>query len=172
MSLTSTCAKPPPKKSLIVGVAEMVVSNDPNTDLVTYSLGSCIGVAVYDPIKQIGGLLHVMLPDSNLHPAKAALWPSMFVDTGVSRLFHDLYNLGADRDSLVIKAAGGAQFFDTAGVFNIGERNQQALLELLTRNGFSLQASDLGGIASRTLRLELGTGRVQIQTPGVNIYSL
>ncbi len=150
----------------------MVVSDDPNTDLVTYSLGSCIGITVYDPAKKIGGLLHVMLPDSDMHSAKAAIWPSMFVNSGVTGLFHSLYNLGADRNSLVIKAAGGAQFFDTAGVFNIGERNQQALLELLARNGFSLQASDLGGIASRTLRLELGTGLVHIQTPGIDPYSL
>jgi chemotaxis protein CheD len=150
----------------------MVVSNDPSADLVTYSLGSCIGVTLYDPDKMIGGLLHVMLPDSKIHPAKAAIWPSMFVDTGLPRLFHGLYNLGADRDRLVVKAAGGAQFLDTAGVFNIGMRNQQALLELLDRNGFSLQASDLGGISSRTLRLDLGTGDVQIQTPGINPYSL
>jgi len=163
---------PQPKQALVVGVAEMVVSDDPGVDLVTYSLGSCIGITVYDPVQKIGGLLHVMLPDSSLHPAKAALWPSMFVDTGVPCLFHSLYNLGADRDRLEIKAVGGAQFLDAARVFNIGERNQQALLELLARNGFSLQASDLGGISSRTLHLQLGTGLVQIQTPGVDPYSL
>jgi chemotaxis protein CheD len=172
MQLTATRTIPPPKKSLIVGVAEMQISNDPGADLVTYSLGSCIGIAVYDPDKKIGGLLHVMLPDSNIHQAKAALWPSMFVNTGVPRLFHALYNLGADRSRLVISAAGGAQFLDTAEVFNIGARNQQALLQLLARNGFSLQASDLGGVSSRTLRLDLNTGRVQIQTPGVTPYYL
>lgn len=150
----------------------MVVSNDASADLVTYSLGSCVGVALYEPDKKIGGLLHVMLPDSNIHPAKAAAWPSMFVDTGVPRLFHGLYDLGADRNRLIVTAAGGAQFLDTAGVFNIGMRNQQAFVELLARNGFTLQASDFGGVSSRTLRLDLGTGRVQIHTPGIEPYFL
>jgi chemotaxis protein CheD len=163
---------PQPKKSLIAGVADMVVSSDPGADLVTYSLGSCLGVVLYDPLKKIGGLLHVMLPDSSIHPAKAADWPSMFMDTGVPRLFHSLYHLGADRSRLIVKAAGGAQFLDTAKVFNIGARNQQALLALLDRNGFALQAGDFGGVSSRTLRLDLGTGKVQIQTPGIEPYLL
>lgn len=150
----------------------MVVSNDPGADLCTYALGSCIGVAVYDPGQKIGGLLHVMLPDSSIHPAKAAARPSMFVDTGVPGLFHSLYNLGAERERLIIMAAGGAQFLDTAGIFNIGERNQQTLLELLDRNGFTLQAGALGGVSCRTLRLNLDTGDVQIQTPGADPYFL
>jgi chemotaxis protein CheD len=172
MALTNKWVIPPPKKALVVGVADMVVSNDPSAELVTYSLGSCLGITVYDPAKRIGGLLHVMLPTSTIDSSKAANSPSMFVDTGVPRLFHALYNLGANRSHLVIKAAGGAQFLDPAGVFNIGERNQKALLELLARNGLGLHACDLGGTSSRTIRLALETGGLQIQSPGANPYSL
>jgi len=156
----------------VVGVADMVVSNDPTADLVTYSLGSCIGIALYDPVKKIGGLLHVMLPSSSINPAKASESPYMFVDTGVPRLFHAMYNLGAERARLIMKAAGGAQFLDAAGVFNIGGRNQKALLEILAQKSFPMHAQSLGGICSRTLRMSLDTGKVQITSPGTSTYSL
>ena len=84
----------PPRKTLVVGVADMVVSNDSSAEIVTYSLGSCLGVTIYDPVKKIGGLLHLMLPDSKIDAAKAASMPYMFVDTGLPRLFHAAYNLG------------------------------------------------------------------------------
>jgi chemotaxis protein CheD len=161
---------PAPKKSLVAGVADMVVSNDPGADLVTYSLGSCLGITVYDPAAKIGGLLHIMLPDSSIDPAKAATAPLMFVDTGVPRLFHAVTNLGAQRGRLVIKVAGGAQFLDPGGIFNIGERNQRALTELLARNGYRIHASEVGGVSSRTVRLELTTGKIAIRCPGVNPY--
>jgi len=150
----------------------MVASNDPNAELVTHSLGSCLGIVLYEPEKRVGGLLHVMLPDSKIAPAKALSAPFMFVDTGLPRLFHTIYNLGADRAKLIVKAAGGAQFMDPGGVFNIGERNQRSLIHLLARNGFSLHARDLGGVSSRTVRLDMGTGRVAIHCPGVQPYYL
>ena len=111
----------PPRKTLVVGVADMVASNDSSAEIVTYSLGSCLGITIYDPVKKIGGLLHVMLPDSKIDSAKAVTAPLMFVDTGVPRLFQAVYNLGADRSRLVVKVAGGAQLLDQAGMFNIGE---------------------------------------------------
>lgn len=162
----------PPRKAVVVGVADMVVSNDPSADLVTYSLGSCLGITVYDPMKKIGGLLHVMLPDSTIDSAKAAAAPYMFVDTGVPKLFRAAYNLGADRSRLVIKVAGGAQLLDPKGVFNIGERNMANLSNLLARNGLTIQAKDVGGMASRTLRLNITTGAVSVKSPSIESYSL
>jgi len=162
----------PPKKALVVGVADMVASNDAGAELVTYSLGSCLGIVAYEPAKQIGGLLHVMLPDSRIDPLTAATSPFMFVDTGVPRLFHALYSLGADRSKVIVKAAGGAQFLDPGGIFNIGERNQKALVQLLGRNGFQLHAQDLGGVSSRTIRLDMATGKLTVQSPGVRPYEL
>lgn len=163
---------PPPRKTLVVGVADMVASNDPGVEVVTYSLGSCLGIIVYEPERRVGGLLHVMLPDSNIDPVKATGTPHMFVDTGLPRLFRAVYNLGADRSKVIIKAAGGAQFLDPGGVFNIGERNQAALIQLLGRNGFQLQARDLGGVCSRTVRLDMASGTVTIQSPGTRSYEL
>lgn len=161
-----------PRTTLVVGVADMVVSNDSNAEIVTYSLGSCLGLTVFDPVKKIGGLLHLMLPDSKIDPAKGASMPFMFVDTGVPRLFHAAYNLGADRSRLVVKVAGGAQLLDQQGIFNIGHRNFTALKNLLAQNGLSLHAADVGGLTSRTLRLDLSNGSVTLKSPGENPYPL
>src|SRR5437868_7492946 len=92
---------PPPRKTLVVGVADMAVSNDPSAELITYSLGSCLGISVYDPVKKIGGLLHIMLPDSTIDALKAESQPFMFVDTGVPKLFQSLFSLGAERSRIV-----------------------------------------------------------------------
>ena len=162
----------PPRKTLVVGVADMVVSNDGSAEIVTYSLGSCLGISVYDPVKKIGGLLHIMLPDSKIDPVKANTAPFMFVDTGVPRLFHAAYNLGAERSRLLIKVAGGAQLLDQQGVFNIGARNYDALIKLLGQNGLKPHAVDVGGLSSRTVRLDLTNGNVSVKTPGENVYLL
>jgi len=163
---------PPPRKTLVVGVADMVVSNDSSAELITYSLGSCLGITVYDPLKKIGGLLHIMLPDSTIDALKAQTHPFMFVDTGVPKLFQSLFNLGAERHRLIAKVAGGAQLMDQQGIFNIGERNYKAFSAMLARNNILIQGMDVGGLSSRTLRMDLTTGKVTIKTPGNNLYFL
>ena len=157
---------PQPKKKFIVGIADMIASNNAEADIVTYSLGSCLGVSIYDPHSKVGGLLHLMLPTSTIDPVKAVSHPYMFVDTGVPRLFQAVYGLGGDRARLIVKAVGGAQFLDDERVFNIGQRNVIALTEILRRNGFGFHARDFGGRSSRTVRLDLTTGHLFIHTPG------
>lgn len=162
----------PPRKALVVGVADMVASNDAGAELVTYSLGSCLGITIYDAVKKVGGLLHLMLPDSKIDSAKGVSAPYMFVDTGVPRFFHSVCNLGAARHNLVVKVAGGAQLLDPQKIFNIGERNLQHLRELLARNSYAIQAQDVGGLASRTIRLDMTTGKVSVKSPGIDLYYL
>jgi chemotaxis protein CheD len=172
MLTTAKWVIPPLRKVLVVGVADMVASNDSSAEIVTYSLGSCLGVTIYDPVKKIGGLLHLMLPESNIDAAKAVNMPYMFVDTGVPRLFHAVYQLGADRSRLIVKVAGGSQLLDHQGVFNIGSRNLKAFETLIAQNGLAIHASDTGGISSRTLRLDLASGLTTIKTPGATPYPL
>jgi chemotaxis protein CheD len=160
----------PPRKGLVAGVADMVASNDPSAELVTYSLGSCLGITVYDPASKVGGLLHVMLPDSSIDSAKGLTAPCMFVDTGIPRLFKAVFGLGADRGRVVVKVAGGAQFLDEHGVFNIGQRNYQALKQILARNGLTPHARDVGGFSCRTLRLDLASGQVSVKCPSIDLY--
>lgn len=107
----------PPRKSFVVGVGDMIASNDPAAEIVTHSLGSCLGVMVYDPVHKVGGLLHFMLPDSTIDPIKAVKSPFMFADTGLPRLFRTVYGLGGEKARLQVKVAGGARFLDDQLLF-------------------------------------------------------
>ena len=144
--------------NVIVGVADMKVSNDPQVTLVTHCLGSCIGLAVYDPLAKVGGLLHYMLPESNVDAKKAKDRPLMFADTGVPLLFRACYELGAKKKRMVVKVAGGAQIMDPSRVFDIGRRNYVALRRIFWRNNVMIDAEDVGGKSNRTMRLHVGTG--------------
>lgn len=147
----------------VVDIADFRVSNDPRTELVTYSLGSCIGVAIWDPEVCVGGMLHFMLPSSSIVPQKAASQPGMFADTGLPAMFRAAYTLGAAKHRIVVKVAGGAQLLDDHGTFNIGKRNYEALREILQKNGVRLSAADVGGTASRTLRLQIASGKITLK---------
>lgn len=166
MRPTSPWVIQPQKKTLVVSVADMIASNDPSAELVTYSLGSCLGVTAYDPKQRVGGLLHLMLPSSTLDARKAAARPYLFVDTGVPRLFHALYSFGAEKRRLAVKAAGGAHLLDDENMFKIAERNLAALRAILERNGVRLGSTDVGGRRSRNLRLDLASGDVTVESPG------
>ncbi len=150
--------------SVVVDIADLAVSSDPDTTLITYSLGSCIGLAIYDPVARVGGLLHYMLPESRLSPEKARSNPAMFCDTGVPRLFRAAYELGAVKSRLVVKVAGGSQLLDENGTFNIGKRNYLALRKIFWKNGVMIQAEHVGGSISRTVRLEIASGTVTLRT--------
>jgi len=153
-------------QNVVVGIADLAVSNNPNVILATYSLGSCIGVTIYDPVVRVGGLVHVMLPDSSIDTTKAAAQPGMFMDSGVPALFRASYGLRAEKHRVQICVAGGAQVMDPSGFFNIGKRNYEALSRLLTQHGLSIQAEQVGGLVSRTLYLDLATGKVRLKTSG------
>jgi chemotaxis protein CheD len=144
----------------VVGVADMVVSGSPDELLITYSLGSCIAVVIFDPVACVGGMLHYMLPESSLDQEKAAKNPFMFADTGITRLFKSSYQMGAKKENIVVKTAGGAQMLDSNGLFNIGKRNYLAMRKIFWKNNVAIAAEHVGGEVNRTVRLEMDTGRV------------
>ncbi len=148
----------------VVDIADLAVSSDPADTLITYSLGSCIGLTIWDPVAHVGGMLHYMLPESQLAPEKAKSSPAMFCDTGVPKLFRAAYELGAVKQRLVVKVAGGSQLLDDNGTFNIGKRNYLALRKLFWKNGILIDAEHVGGSISRTVRLNIGTGQVSVKT--------
>jgi len=152
---------------LTVGIGDCRVSNASASVLATYALGSCIAVAIHDPVAAVGGLLHFMLPESSLNPDKASRNPFMFADTGIPRLFHAAYELGAEKRRIVVRAVGGAQVMDENGVFNIGKRNHLALRKILWKAGLMIHGEEVGGTESRTVRLEVSTGRCWVRGPGI-----
>jgi chemotaxis protein CheD len=147
----------------VVGIADLVMTADPAAELVTFALGSCIGVTIYDPLARVGGLLHFMLPQSSMNTEKALQVPCMFADTGVPLLFRRAYELGARKERLVVCAAGGAEVLADEGYFKIGSRNRTLLRKLFWKNNVLLAAEDTGGNSSRTLTLRMRDGAVLVK---------
>ena len=150
----------------VVGVGDMKTGCRDDM-IVTHALGSCLGLMVYDPAAQVGGLLHAMLPLSKINLQKASENPYMFVDAGVPELFRQLYDLGAQKSRMVIKAAGCGQPLGNSEMFKIGERNHTILKKLLWKNNILIEAEAVGGVASRTVYFDLSTGQVIISSKGV-----
>lgn len=151
---------------IIVSVGDMAVSNNIDDELITYSLGSCIGVTVYDPVVKVGGLLHYMLPESSIDPRKAQKNPAMFGDTGIPLLFKTCYGLGATKRNMIVKVAGGGNVLDENGVFNIGKRNYMILRKLFWRNNVRVTAEHVGGNVNRTIRLYIDSGKCFLKVSG------
>ena len=151
----------------IVGVADMKIADVPGDVIVTHALGSCLGVAAYDPHTQVGGMLHVMLPQSSINPDKAAANPYMFVDSGLPAFFHRLYDAGGVKGRLVVKVAGGSNVQAMSeDRFAIGKRNHVLLRKIFWQNNVLIAAEDVGGTSPRTMYLEIGTGRTWLNTAG------
>jgi chemotaxis protein CheD len=151
---------------LIVGIGDCKVSNDSSDVLVTHALGSCIAVLLYDASAKVAGLLHYMLPESNLDKEKARGMPYTFADTGIPLLLENVFRLGAAKSRLVAIAAGGAQMMDPNGTFNIGHRNLLALRKVFWKFGVIVHREEVGGISPRTVSINVASGRVQLRTPG------
>lgn len=154
--------------AIVVGIADCQTSKDRKSTLVTYALGSCVGVAVFDPASAVGGLLHILLPESSLDADKAAKNPCMFADTGVAALLSRITELGGMKSRLRVWLAGGSAVMDDRGVFNIGKRNQLAVRKALWKAGLLTLSEDLGGQGSRTVRLNLETGTFWIRAAGID----
>jgi chemotaxis protein CheD len=154
---------------LTVDIADFKVSCDPDIVLVTYALGSCIGVMVHDPVRRAAGMIHYMLPLSETSPEKAKVRPAMFADVGIPLLFHSMYALGCEKHNLIVKVAGGGTLHDESGRFAIGQRNYTVLRKMFWKTGVIISAEDVGGSKSRTVRLSVSTGRCTIQSGGVEV---
>ncbi|MBN1546249.1 MAG: chemotaxis protein CheD [Syntrophaceae bacterium] len=149
---------------VIVGISDLKVSNNPGDVLVTFALGSCIAVAIYDPVVKAGGLLHYMLPDSTLDLKKAQQQPGMFADTGVPLLFKSCYRLGAEKKRMIVKVAGGASILDDTNFFRIGQKNITALRKIFWKNNVMIEAEDTGSNYNRTVRLDLSNGKFLVKS--------
>jgi chemotaxis protein CheD len=151
---------------IIVNVSDAKASGDAGDSIITYSLGSCIGVSLYDPMARVGGMLHYQLPESVMDPSKAAGHPFMFADTGMNALFNMLLSLGAVKKRLRIKIAGGAAMAIGPKGFDIGKRNHLALRKILWQNGLFIDSEDVGGDMPRNLYLNIADGSVIVKANG------
>jgi chemotaxis protein CheD len=152
--------------NILVGVSDMKVTDDLESVVITYALGSCIGITVYDPIVRVGGILHFMLPESGLDSGKAEKSPYMFADTGIPALFKAAYALGAKKQRMKVTVVGGSQVLDQNGFFNIGKRNYLAAKKMFWKNNVVVDYQDVGGNVNRTLKVVIRNGDVWVKTSG------
>ena len=143
------------EKKISVGIADMKITRQEGI-LITYALGSCIGISFYDPMIKLGALLHIMLPekgrgnDSNIYK---------FADSGIHETLRKLSAYGATKRRLVCKIAAG-------GLGNIGERNAQNVKRILMAEGLHVASEDTGANYARTMLLDVSTGKVSVRSAG------
>lgn len=152
-----------------IGIAQMKISSNPSDILVAPNLGSCLGIAVYDPIAKRGGLVHCLLPLSKSDPDKAAQNPFMYVDTGLALLLENLLAGGAEKKRLSITAVGGANINDDNNVFEIGKKNYTVLKKILWKNNLLLRAEHVGESFSRSLFLHIENGKTFLKAKGETV---
>lgn len=144
----------------VVGIGDLIVSNCPDDLIVTFALGSCLGLAIYDPVAGVGGILHAMLPDSSIHREDEEFNPPKYVNTGIPVLFKEAYKMGAEKSRIIVKMTGCSTVLDDGNVFNIGRRNYTAAQHTLRKNKVLIDAEHCGSSKSVTLMLEIKTGKV------------
>ena len=155
-----------------VGMADLSTAREPDI-LTTLGLGSCVGIALYDPVVKIGGLAHIMLPDSkqiknNENKAK-------FADTAIEVLLQQMINEGARKTRLVAKIAGGAHMFEFKNMddmMRIGTRNVAAVVQILSEIHIPIIAQDTGENYGRTIELHTLTGMLRVKTIGHGIREI
>ena len=153
------------EKELKVGIGDMKLTRGEGR-IITYALGSCIGITFYDPAIKLGALLHIMLPERQ-SPTDMSLFK--YADTGIQETLRKLRAFGMMKSRTIVKIAGGAKMFaikGNASFGNIGERNAAKVKQILRAEGLRLVAEDTGGSYARTMVLEVGTGKVTIKTFG------
>lgn len=148
-----------------VGIAQMDIVKVPNT-IRTSGLGSCVGVVLYDEVKHVAGMIHIMLPDSALGRS-ATLNIAKFADTGITALIDILALEGVSKFNLKAKIAGGAQMFQftsNSDSMRIGPRNVEAVKQELKKHGIRLISEDTGGNSGRTIEFDPVTCKLNIRT--------
>src|SRR5262245_9029593 len=141
----------------------MAVSAAPGDVIVTHALGSCVAVCIFDPVVQVAGLLHFMLPESRINPERAAQRPAAFADTGIPQLFQAAYRHGLEKRRAIVTLVGGAEIA-LAGdsTFKTGRRNVLAAKQVLWRNGVLVKTEDTGGNIARTVHVLVQDGRLRV----------
>ena len=153
-------------KLIRVGMADMNICKAPDR-ITTLGLGSCIGLVLFDIKTAVCGMVHIMLPDSSI--SKSTENPAKFADTGIEKLIRDLRVAGISSGSLMAKMAGGARMFATIGkedFLKIGERNAEAVKNILGKKGIPIVSSDCGGTYGRTIEFDPVTFKLSIRAIG------
>lgn len=152
-------------QKVTVGIADMKMLQW-SGELITYALGSCIGICLYDPGIKLAALIHIMLP---LNMEAGRKNPMKYADTGIRETLAQMTGKGAIKSRITAKIAGGAKMFDVGGggaLGNIGQRNIESVRLALRKEGIRILADDTGGSVARTLSFDPATGQGTIRAYG------
>jgi chemotaxis protein CheD len=152
-----------------VNISDAKVSSDPSVVLATYSLGSCIGVTLWDAKAKVAGMLHFQLPTSTIDADRAKQNPLMFADTGFAILLEEMIRKGADKKRMKVRMAGAAQMLNDSKLFDIGRRNHTAMRKILWQHGMFIDAEHIGGSMPRSLFMSAADGTLNIKMGGESI---
>ena len=152
---------------VVIGIGGLEARRGDRGMIITHALGSCLGIAIYDPRARVGAMLHAQLPLGQLNADLARQAPGRFVDLGIPLLFQAAVALGADRRLLRITVAGAANMVATTNdLFNIATRNLTVMRKVFWQQGILLAGEDTGGTSPRTMALHLDTGETVIDSQG------
>ena len=158
--------------NIVVGISDLQVAKAPKT-IVTYALGSCVGICLYDSSSKVGGLAHIMLPNSLT--GTQPINKMKYADSAIPELIRQMEQKGAIRRNLVAKIAGGAQMFEgnsNSRIAQIGKSNTQAVKEVLQSQNIYLKSEDTGANYGRSVFMNLENGSVTIKSVGNKIKEI
>lgn len=154
-------------KPIVIGMAEMAIVKEPES-IITYGLGSCVGLVLYDRINKIAGMVHIVLAENNKMAREINV--AKFADTAVDALLLNMVKKGANRSSIIAKMAGGAHMFanmtNNNPILNVGEKNVKVTKERLLKLNIPLISEDVFGSSGRTVEFFPSTGDFKIKMVG------
>lgn len=149
-----------------VALGDGIVARSGDFVLVTYALGSCVGLTLWDGVARVGGMLHSQLPVSSLDGQRAVAEPFLFTDTGVAELLRRVFALGGDRSRVEARLAGCAQAASVSSEFRVGQRNLAVARRVLWKNDIVVKGEDVGDDRPRTMFLDMRTGETTVRSDG------
>jgi chemotaxis protein CheD len=154
------------KKTIMAGLGDVHISDDPDTSLECLGLGSCIGLCIYDPAANIAGMAHIVLPESRGLPT---ILPGKFADTAIPTLVQGMLRKGAVKSRMVAKMAGGAQMLQAlvgGAAMEMGARNIETVKKALDKEGIKVAAADIGGTKGRSIFFDVKSGKLMVRVIG------
>jgi chemotaxis protein CheD len=160
---TMTWGDPESGRRIIVGIGEMAVADRPDDVIVTYALGSCVAVCLFDPAARVAAMLHFLLPESSINSRRAIEQPAAFGDTGIPLLLDAAGRRGLKKSRTTVRLVGGAMVANNSGgALATGHRNVLAARSILWRMGLFIEGQEVGGVAARTVHFAAKDGRLLV----------
>ena len=154
--------EPDAGRRIIVGIGEMAVADRSDDVIVTYALGSCVAVCLFDPVSHVAAMLHFLLPESSINARRAIAQPAAFGDTGIPLLVDTAVRRGLKKTRSSVRLVGGAMVANNPGAPATGHRNVLAARSILWRLGLFIGGQDVGGGEARTVHFAAGDGRLLV----------